>query len=220
VTATVNGSTLSGFAQVAVVPLPPSTGYLSDRAWTSMTNGWGPIEKDRSNGESSAGDGRPLAVNGITYMKGLGAHGIADLRYALTGACSGLTAMVGVDDETLGGGTVVFQVLADAAKVYDSGVMTGIMAGRIINIPLAGVQTLGLTVTDGGDGNTSDHADWAEAKVTCPPDVTAPTVVTVTPAPGAANIPTNTSFTFTFSEPMDPATLNGRTIFLVPQAPQ
>jgi hypothetical protein len=30
---------------------------LSDRAWTSMINGWGPVEKDRSNGEQAKSDG-------------------------------------------------------------------------------------------------------------------------------------------------------------------
>ena len=31
--------------------------YLSDRAWTTVENGWGPVEKDRSNGETAADDG-------------------------------------------------------------------------------------------------------------------------------------------------------------------
>ena len=30
---------------------------------------------------------------------------------------------------------------------------------------LAGVQTLVLRVTDGGDGESNDHADWADAKI-------------------------------------------------------
>ena len=35
-------------------PPPPPTGteYLSDLPWTSATNGWGPVERDRSNGET------------------------------------------------------------------------------------------------------------------------------------------------------------------------
>ena len=33
----------------------PTVFYLSDRTWTSMANGWGPVEKDRSNGEAGAG---------------------------------------------------------------------------------------------------------------------------------------------------------------------
>jgi hypothetical protein len=29
------------------------------------------------------------------------------------------------------------------------------------------VRMLDLQVTDGGDGNNSDHADWAAATITC-----------------------------------------------------
>src|SRR5207237_118983 len=47
--------------------------YLSDLTWTSMTNGWGPVERDHSNGETGATDGGPLVLNGVTYAKGLGA---------------------------------------------------------------------------------------------------------------------------------------------------
>jgi hypothetical protein len=216
VTATSDGGTRA-VAQVEVVALLPGTGYVSDRPWTSMTNGWGPVEKDRSNGEASVGDGRPLALKGVTYTKGLGAHGLSDIRYALNGTCTAFTAIVGIDDETAGGGTVVFQVWLDGVKGYDSGVMTGTSAGAILNLALVGARELALVVADGGDGNTSDHADWADAKVTCPADVTAPVVTAVTPAPGATKVPTNANVTITFSEPMDPATLNSGTIFLVAQ---
>ena len=35
-------------------------------------NGWGPAEKDQSNGEAAAGDGKPLTLNGTVFAKGLG----------------------------------------------------------------------------------------------------------------------------------------------------
>ena len=50
------------------------TRYLSDLTWTSATNGWGPVEKDKSNGEQAAGDGRTITLNTVTFAKGLGAH--------------------------------------------------------------------------------------------------------------------------------------------------
>jgi hypothetical protein len=219
VRATSSGGAVSDYAQVAIVPLAPGTGYVSDRAWTSMVNGWGPVEKDRSNGDAAVGDGLPLTLNGVTYMKGLGAHGLSDIRFALNGGCSAFTATIGVDGETAGAGSVGFQLWGDGVKLYDSGVKTGTMAGTMINISLVGARELGLVVTDGGDGNSFDHADWADAKITCPADVTAPTVTSVTPAPGSV-IPTNARITITFSEPMNPDTLNGKTILLVPQPPK
>jgi len=38
-------------------PPPAGKSKLGDRPWTAMTNGWGPLERNRSNGEQAAGDG-------------------------------------------------------------------------------------------------------------------------------------------------------------------
>ena len=48
---------------------------------------------------------RAAPLNGVAYAKGLGAHAASDIRYALNGACSVLTAAVGVDDEMGSGGS-------------------------------------------------------------------------------------------------------------------
>ena len=93
----------------------PST-YFSDLTWTSMTNGYGPVEKDQSNGQNAAGDGTTLTLNGTTYAKGLGAHAASDVRYALAAGCTRFKASVGVDDEVATGGSVVFQVFAGATR--------------------------------------------------------------------------------------------------------
>jgi glucose/arabinose dehydrogenase/endonuclease YncB( thermonuclease family) len=141
-------------------PPPPGTGgYVSDRAWASVTNGWGPVEKDHSNGDLAAGDGGVLTIQGVTYAKGLGVHAASDVRYALGGACTQFTAQVGVDDEVGGNGSVVFQVWADGTKLYDSGLVTGTAAARAVSVNVAGKQQLQLVVTDGGDGGDYDHAD-------------------------------------------------------------
>src|SRR5262249_5128357 len=47
--------------------------------------------------------------------------------------------------------------------LYDSGLMTGEAAAKRVNVDVAGRQELTLIVTDAGDGNTDDHADWAWA---------------------------------------------------------
>ena len=133
-----------------------------------MTNGYGPVEKDESNGEDSAGDGNTLTLNGTTYTKGLGAHAASDVRYALTSTCTRFKASVGVDDEVpTTGGSVVLQVYADATKVYDSGTMTGATATKSVDVSIAGATQLRLVVTNAGDNNTADHADWALARIEC-----------------------------------------------------
>ncbi len=52
---------------------------------------------------------------------------------------------------------------------------------------------------------------------TAPTDTTAPTVSTITPASGATGVPRTTTVTATFSEAMDPTTLNASTFTLSKQ---
>ena len=133
-------------------------------------NGLGPIEKNRNNGDAAADDGGPLTLDRIPYAKGLGVHAPSELSYDLGGACSGrFLADVGVDGSMGDQGSVVFQVLLDGAKEFDSGTMRGGEQRKTINLNVAGKKELKLVVTNGGDGNVSDRADWAGARVTgCP----------------------------------------------------
>jgi alpha-galactosidase len=89
-----------------------TTKYLSDLTPSLSTNGWGPVKLDRSNGEHESGDGRTLTVNGATYPKGLGVHANSEIRYALAGRCTSMTATVGVDDEVGSLGSVLFEIWA------------------------------------------------------------------------------------------------------------
>ncbi|MEV4612783.1 NPCBM/NEW2 domain-containing protein [Kitasatospora sp. NPDC049258] len=150
-------------------PVPPPSGMnrLSDLAWTSAINGWGPVERDRSNGDTAAGDGHTLTLRGAAYSRGLGAHAGSEITYHLGGGCKNLTVDVGVDDETYGNGSVVFQIWKDATKVADSGTVTGRDAVKRLGADLTGATTLRLVVTDAGDGMSYDHADWADPKLAC-----------------------------------------------------
>ena len=150
-------------------PVPPPTGIsqLGDLPWSSAANGWGPVERNLSNGEQGAGDGHTLTIGGTTYAKGLGTHAPSDISYHLGGACTSLRVDVGVDDESTAGGSVAFQVYRDAVKVADSGVRTNSDPPLRLTADLTGGTTLRLVVTDGGDGITYDHADWADARLAC-----------------------------------------------------
>ncbi|MGW4733610.1 NPCBM/NEW2 domain-containing protein [Streptomyces shenzhenensis] len=150
-----------------VVPPPSGTSYLGDLPWLSATNGWGPAERDTSNGESSAGDGNPLTVGGVVYAKGLGVHAESSVDYYTGGACETVTADVGVDDEKGANGTVAFEVWADGTKAAATEVLTNAMPARPLTADVTGAQVVRLVVTDGGDGIDSDHADWADARIGC-----------------------------------------------------
>jgi glucose/arabinose dehydrogenase len=130
-------------------------------------NGWGPYEVDRSNGEQGAADGRALSIGGVPYLRGLGVHANSDLRFNLNRQCSGsFIADLGVDDEVGDNGSVVFQVYTDGTLAYDSGALTGASLRKTAIVPVNGTAELRLVVTDGGNGNGYDHADWGGARVT------------------------------------------------------
>ena len=131
-----------------------------------MTNGWGPVERDLSNGEKAQGDGRTLTLNGVTFAKGLGGHAASDVRYAISG-CTRFQASVGLDDEVGPNGSVVFQVFLDGAMAYDSGLLLGNSLTAPVDLDVTGKTQLRLVATSGGDGIDYDHADWADARLTC-----------------------------------------------------
>jgi len=141
--------------------------YISDLPFVSSTNGWGPAERDQSNGEQGADDGRTLTLNGATYAKGLGTHAASDVQVAIPSGCTTLTAVIGLDDEVGANGSVTFQVFGDAASLFTSATKHGSDAGQAISVNVSGRSQLRLVVGDGGDGTDSDHADWADAKLAC-----------------------------------------------------
>jgi alpha-galactosidase len=139
--------------------------FVSDRTWSSAANGWGPAERDQSNGEQPAADGSVISLGGVTYPKGVGAHAASDIAVPVSGACSRFTAVAGVDAETGGRGSVVFSVLGDGVTLYTSPTVT---AGTpvYVDVSVAGRATLRLVV--GGAGSIDyDHADWADARLLC-----------------------------------------------------
>ncbi len=163
---------ISGLSRTAL-----STGNLSDQPWASATNGWGPVERNRSNGEQQSADGKTIRLGGVGYAKGLGVHASSRIAYALSGSCTSFQAEIGIDDEVrfqTTRGSVVFQVWADGNKLYDSGVMTHTTATKSLNVNLTGRTRLELVVTDAGDGNWYDHADWANPRVGCNAAITSP----------------------------------------------
>jgi hypothetical protein len=151
-----------------IPPAPPAgKSAVSDLPFLSSTNGWGPVERDSSVGEQAAGDGRPIRIAGAAYAKGLGTNSVSDVELYLAGTCSRLTADVGVDDETGGAGTVTFSVIADGKTLVTTPTIRGSQAAVPIDVDVSGAQVVDLKVGDAGDGNGSDHGDWAMPTLTC-----------------------------------------------------
>lgn len=157
----------TGAAVVVEEQAAPADGpqvYLSDRDWVSATSGWRTVLKDK------AVSGNPIRVGGVQYAKGIGTHANSEIVYDLDPADVRFSAVIGIDDvqKNSVNSSVVFQVLADGVVIYDSGLIRAqpVTPPRSIDLDVLGVERLVLRVTDGGNTNNSDHADWADAKVT------------------------------------------------------
>jgi len=148
-------------------PAPTGTAYVSDLPWTFAVHGYGPAERDHSNGEQGASDGHTLTLGGTTYAKGIGAHSGSLIRVNLGGRCSTFSAKIGVDDEMGDRGSLSFEVWSGADRLYSSGLMTGATPTKTISVDVTGRSDLRLYVDPGFDNYDYDHADWAEAQVTC-----------------------------------------------------
>jgi alpha-galactosidase len=154
-------------ALALVEPVPAGNHYLSDVSWVGADNAWGPVERDTSNGESRAGDGKPITIGGTSYAKGLGAHATSEITYFTDRGCTTVTADVGIDDEVGDRGSVTFEVWADGERVAASDVVRGADAARPLTADVSGAEVVELRLTEAGDGNTYDHADWADATIVC-----------------------------------------------------
>jgi hypothetical protein len=166
------GIDLGAFEVAAPPPSPtPSIAgpvtYAGDLEWSSSSNGWGPPEVDRSNGERAPDDGGPIRVGTAAFDHGIGAHAPSRIVLDLAGRCSMFLADVGLDEEVGDRGSVVFEVWGDGERLASSGLVRGPQAAVPIVADLDGVGAMTLEVRSGGDGNAFDHADWGDARLAC-----------------------------------------------------
>ncbi|RYZ68025.1 MAG: hypothetical protein EOP09_10095, partial [Proteobacteria bacterium] len=160
-------SPFPGFEDAArpTLPAPPSSQsvvFASDTQFQTISNGWGDVERDRSNGEQGAHDGNPLKINGVSYTKGLGGHANFEVRVPVPAGCSRFAASDGVDDEVGNQGNVTFRVVADSEELFRSSALTGAAAAESFSINVGTASSITLFIDNNGDG-TADHGDWADA---------------------------------------------------------
>lgn len=164
------GATNATTVQPIRVKAPPHGDvWASDLEWIYASNGWGPAERNTSNGGQASGDGYPMVLDGSLYLKGIGAHASGRIRLFAGGNCDSFTATVGVDDTQQLNGSVTFSVLADGALVTGTDVIRFSDPAQRLVVDVSGAQYVDLVVGDGGNHNGNDHADWAEAQLHCAP---------------------------------------------------
>ena len=136
---------------------PMTDTYLSDIKPDFCTQSYGSLTRDKTVGH------KKITLGEKEFTKGLGVHANSVLVYVLHGNYRRFTAWVGADKSKPG--TVEFSVVCDGREVFKSGLMKSAMEPVQVIVDLKGVNELKLVVDDGGDGNGSDHANWAEAKI-------------------------------------------------------
>ena len=125
-----------------------------------MSAGW---QKPLSN-QSVAG--APLKVAGQTFTRGIGTHADSQLAINVFGTATRFSALVGVDDETDGKGTVVFEIYADGKLKATSGPIRGNDKPKQLSADITGAKQLALVVSSNDDGIDFDHADWLQPTLT------------------------------------------------------
>jgi alpha-galactosidase len=136
------------------------TVWLDDLNLQNTEQGWGDPHKNQSV------DGHALTIGGKTFAHGLGTHADSVLQVQLAGGAKSFSASVGVDDEVNKNpeASIEFFVIGDGQTLWHSGVMKAGEAAKECEVALSGVKLLTLKVGQAGNGNSFDHADWANAK--------------------------------------------------------
>lgn len=144
--------------------------YLSDIEWDSATIGYtgdGGIKID----SGYEGDTMRLPdENGqpVAFKKGIGTHAESVITYDISNiSASRFEGYVGIDYVKYNDayGEVQFIIVIDDVQVFDSGLMQQRSAMKKFSVEIPkGAQTLVLKALQ-GENNWSDHADWADAKL-------------------------------------------------------
>ncbi len=109
--------------------------------------------------------GEPMKIGEDRFVNGIGVFAPSLIEISLNRQFKTYKAKVGVDAATEGRGSVVFEIYADGKKVWKSPVMSGLDEARDVEVDVNGVNRLRLVVTDGGDGNRLDAANWCDAEL-------------------------------------------------------
>jgi alpha-galactosidase len=164
---------VTGFGVAHADPLNVETLDLS-----KMSAGWQKPLLNQSVG------GAPLKVAGQTFARGIGTHADSQLALNVFGSATHFSALVGVDDETGGKGSVTFEIYADRKLKATSGPMRGNDKPRRLDVDLTGAQQIALVAQSGDDGIEFDHADWLEPTLTMNGAPVRPVVVDAPPLTG------------------------------------
>ncbi len=111
--------------------------------------------------------GDAISIAGKRYPWGVGVHSDSQLTFALNGRFNEFRSDVGIATRMGKRGSVIFSVLGDKGKqLYKSPIVRGSDGKpREVVVPVKGVRELTLKVTNAGDLDLGDVANWGSARV-------------------------------------------------------
>jgi len=160
-------------APAASIPVAEST-LPADAVWIesldlkTVTQGYGEPRAALSV------NSHPIMLGGTMHTHGLGTHAESTFTIDLKGAAKTFRATVGVDDETEGRGSVIFQVYVDGKRAFQSPTLKGRDAPLPVSVDLTGAKRLSLRVREADNGMDNDHADWGSAMIVMLPAAARP----------------------------------------------
>jgi hypothetical protein len=91
---------------------------------------------------------KPLSVGGVVFKRGVGTHAPSSGSFMTDGKSPlRFTAKAGADDAADSGGSVVFQVVGDDKKLFDSGLMRKGDPAKDVDVDLTGHKQIELRIT-------------------------------------------------------------------------
>jgi Gpi18-like mannosyltransferase len=154
----------------------PDKLYLSHLAPVSIQQDWPIVPPENILRPDLSTDGNQLQIGHTVYRYGIGVHANSRIEYDIPGTHNFFEAYIGVDAEiipslrhkTPASGTVVFSVLINGEKRYESPLMLATTPPTYISFRLPEGQEhnrLTLLVHGTENGIDSDHANWGLARV-------------------------------------------------------
>ncbi|MGW1412013.1 sigma-70 family RNA polymerase sigma factor [Streptomyces sp. NPDC002403] len=109
-----------------------------------------------------------VSVGGTTYAHGVTVNSNSSVTIQLNKECTRYEAMVGIDDMTMGLGSVRFSVFnGDGARLWQSPVMNGNDPAVPVGVGIAGQERIRLVVERARHGGVMALADWANSTISC-----------------------------------------------------
>jgi hypothetical protein len=124
---------------------------LSRMRPTAHRQAWGNLQTN------SSIEGHAFTLNGKKYNEGFGVHASSETNFNLQGKFSRLTAVIGLDEESLCSDGIAYKVFGDGKILYQSE-RVSIGKPDSLDISILGVHEL-LIATDSLDSKDCDHVD-------------------------------------------------------------